>query len=131
MLGSAHEHARRQVQRCVRQVVRGDQRAAINGVDDAARTQKWFQRDRADGGSAVLIVQGASAWAPMCGDSVISLTLTGQPGVSDHFHCWRYGVSPGKTGDAVETGGEMSHKRFIRSVFVSAGMFRRMVQRMF
>ncbi|CPO13144.1 Uncharacterised protein [Bordetella pertussis] len=50
----------------------------------------------------------------MWGDRVISLTLTGQSGVSDHFHCWRYGVSPGKTGESAETGGEMSHRRFMR-----------------
>ncbi|MNT50688.1 hypothetical protein D3C72_1876190 [compost metagenome] len=57
MLGRAHQHAGRQVQGRMGQVVGRDQRAAIDGVDDAARTQEGFQRYSADGRSPVLVVQ--------------------------------------------------------------------------
>ncbi|MNQ74924.1 hypothetical protein D3C85_896950 [compost metagenome] len=57
MLGRAHQYARRQIQGRMGQVVRGDQRPAIDGVDDAAGAQEWFERHRADGRCPVLIVQ--------------------------------------------------------------------------
>ncbi|KAG1587565.1 hypothetical protein G6F46_014732 [Rhizopus delemar] len=57
MLGGAHQHAGRQIQGRMGQVVGRDQRAAIHGVDDTTGAQERFQRHRADGGGAVLVMQ--------------------------------------------------------------------------
>jgi hypothetical protein len=37
-------------------------------------------------------------------------------------HCWRYSVSPGKTGKPSRTGGDMSHKRFIGRSYAAISM---------
>ncbi|MCY1550806.1 hypothetical protein D9M68_870850 [compost metagenome] len=58
MLGRADQHAGRQVQGGMGKMVDGDERAAIDGVDDAAGAEERLQRNGSDGGGAILVVQG-------------------------------------------------------------------------
>jgi hypothetical protein len=58
VLGGAHQHPRRHVLGGMGQVLRQDEGAAADGVDDAAGPEKRLQRQVADGGGAIGIVQG-------------------------------------------------------------------------
>lgn len=54
----------------------------------------------------------------------MALTLTGQSALNRALQRWLYGVSPGKTGDAAEIGGEMSHSICDMMAFIEAGGLR-------
>jgi len=62
----------------------------------------------------------------MCGDIVIALRLTGQPGAMRAVHACENGSSPGNSGESGAIGGEMS-----QSFFIAASSFDHIGRRVF
>src|SRR5881409_2065672 len=60
----------------------------------------------------------------MCGDIVIALRFTGQPGAMRAVQRCEKGSSPGKSGESGAMGGEMSQSFFMQDERWSAGFLR-------
>ncbi|GAB1387907.1 hypothetical protein MASR1M6_00870 [Rubrivivax sp.] len=58
MPAGAHEHARRQLDQRVREMLPAHQRPAADGVDDAAAPEEGRKRQRADGLALRRVMQG-------------------------------------------------------------------------